>query len=61
VPQVVVPKGETCRDEDQANGFCYAEAVPDVKCAQSILFTKPTTKLVGAQFSLQCITLGNTK
>ena len=57
VPQVVVPKGETCRDEDQSNGFCYAESVPDVKCAQSILFTKLTTKLVGARFSLQCITL----
>jgi hypothetical protein len=61
VPQVVVPKGTTCRDEDQTNGFCYAESVPDVKCAQSILFTKPTTKLVGARFSLQCITLGNMK
>jgi hypothetical protein len=61
VPQVVVPRGETCRDQDQANGFCYAEAVPDVKCAQSILFTKPTTKLVGARFSLQCIALGDAK
>jgi hypothetical protein len=61
VPQVVVPKGETCRDEAQTNGFCYAESVPDVKCAQSILFTKPTTKLVGARFSLQCITVGTTK
>ena len=60
VPQVVVPQGETCRNEEQANGFCYAESVPDVKCAQSILFTKPTTKLVGARFSLQCITLGQT-
>lgn len=61
VPQVVVAKGETCRDEDQSNGFCYAESVPDVKCAQSILFTKPTTKLVGASFSLQCITLQGSK
>jgi hypothetical protein len=30
---VVVPKGETCCGEDQTNGFCYAETVPDVKCA----------------------------
>ena len=61
VPQVVVPKGETCRDQEQANGFCYAESVPDVKCAQSILFTKPTTRLAGATFSLQCITVSGTK
>jgi hypothetical protein len=57
VPQVPVPQGESCRDEAQKQGFCYAQNVPGVRCSQSILFTKPTTHIVGARFRLQCITV----
>jgi hypothetical protein len=57
VPQVPVPEGESCRDEDRKQGFCYAANVPGLRCSQSILFTKPTTHIAGARFSLQCITL----
>jgi hypothetical protein len=57
VPQVLAPPGESCRDEGDKQGFCYVENVPGLRCSQSILFTKPTTHLVNARFSLQCITL----
>src|SRR5204862_309122 len=52
VPQI---KGDTCRDEDRKPGFCYGENVPGTKCAQSLLFSKATAKLIGARFTLQCI------
>ena len=55
VPQVAVPAGESCRDEGKNQGFCYAEDLPGITCAHSLVFTKPTTHLVGARFSLQCI------
>jgi len=57
VPQIAVAPGESCRDEDQKQGFCYVENVPGLRCSQSILFAKPTTHLVNARFGLQCITL----
>ena len=57
VPQREVAPGESCRDEDQKQGFCYVENIPGLRCSHSILFTKPTTHLVNARFSLQCITL----
>jgi hypothetical protein len=57
VPQIAVAPGESCRGEDRAQGFCYAERVPGVTCAQALQFTKPTSHLVGARFSMQCITL----
>ena len=55
VPQITVPAGESCRDEDRKQGFCYAENLPGITCANSLLFSKPTNHLVGARFSLQCI------
>lgn len=55
VPQVPVARGETCRHDDRAIGFCYAEGAPGVSCTHSLQFTKPVEKLVGARFSLQCI------
>ena len=58
VPQVAVAAGTSCRDETTAQGFCYAEKIPGVKCPQSIQFTKPTTRLANARFSMQCITVG---
>ncbi|MDB4937039.1 MAG: hypothetical protein JWP87_4011 [Labilithrix sp.] len=57
VPQVAVRDGESCRDDDQKQGFCYAANVPGVRCSQSINFTKLTSHIAGARFSLQCITL----
>ena len=57
VPQRVAPDGASCRDEDRKLGFCYAENVPRSSCAQSLLFTRATAKLVGARFTLQCISL----
>ena len=60
VPQRAVARGESCRDEDRAQGFCYVESLPGLRCSQSILFTKPTTHLVGARFNLQCITQSGT-
>jgi hypothetical protein len=57
VPQVPVNEGESCRDENAKQGFCYAANVPGLRCSQSILFTKPTQHIAGARFSLQCITL----
>ena len=58
VPQRAVAPGESCRDEDREQGFCYVESLPGLRCSQSILFTKPTAHLVNARFTLQCITLG---
>lgn len=57
VPQVAVAAGTSCRDETTAQGFCYAEKIPGVKCPQSIQFTKPTTRLANARFNMQCITV----
>ena len=57
VPQRAVAPGESCRDEEEKQGFCYVENLPGLRCSQSILFTKPTTRLVHARFGLQCITL----
>ena len=57
VPQVVAPDGASCREEERKLGFCYAENVPRSNCAQSLLFTKATSKLIGARFTLQCISL----
>jgi len=57
VPQIAAAAGESCRDEDQKQGFCYVENVAGLRCSQSILFTKPTTHLVNARFGLQCITV----
>jgi hypothetical protein len=57
VPQVAAAPGESCRDEDQKQGFCYVENVPGLRCSQSILFTKPTMHLADARFGLQCITV----
>ena len=57
VPQIAAAPGESCRDEDQKQGFCYVENVAGLRCSQSLLFTKPTTHLVNARFALQCITV----
>jgi hypothetical protein len=57
VPQIAVPAGESCRAETRAQGFCYAERLPGVSCAQSLQFTTRTRGLVGARFTMQCITL----
>jgi hypothetical protein len=56
VPQIAAAPGDSCRNEGERQGFCYAESVPGFRCSQSISFTKPTTHLVNARFSLQCIT-----
>lgn len=55
LPQVTVPRGQTCRHDDERMGFCYAEDAPGVRCAHSLQFTKQVDQLVGARFSLQCI------
>jgi hypothetical protein len=57
VPQVVVAPGESCRGDESQQGFCYAEKVPGVSCAQSIQLTSPTRRLDRARFSMQCITV----
>lgn len=57
IPQVAVPAGETCRSEEREHGFCYVENAPGLRCPQALLFTKPTTQLAGARFSMQCITV----
>lgn len=68
IPQEVVPRGESCSDKEEIR-WCYVErstgpgatgACPNNKsasgqCPQAVLFSKGTSKLSGARFSLQCI------
>jgi hypothetical protein len=59
VPQIAVPPGQTCRDEEQAIAFCYVEGLAGPQCGHALVFTKPTQKLAGARFILQCIQLSS--
>jgi len=57
VPQIPVPRGTSCRDEETAIGFCYAEALPGARCEHALSFTGGAAKLVDARFTLRCIQL----
>jgi len=61
VPQVPAPRGESCRSEEKALGFCYAEDIPGVRCAHALHFTKATANLTTARFTLQCIQVEGTR
>ncbi len=55
IPQKSVPNGESCLDDTRDVGFCYVEKFPGIRCGQSLLFTKATSVLAEARFTLQCI------
>lgn len=55
IPQVKVAKGKTCRNSAEEIGFCYTEAPAITQCAHALSFTKPSEKLAGARFTMQCI------
>jgi hypothetical protein len=62
LPQLPSPPSGTCRDEDDPDhlkmGFCYAEGGDATsRCQYELLFTKPTTRLANARFTLECIQL----
>ncbi|HVH43350.1 MAG TPA: hypothetical protein VM925_13440 [Labilithrix sp.] len=59
LPQVTVPRGETCREQSEM-AWCYVEKAggktpAGPTCAQGLIFTGGTAALAGARFSLQCI------
>ncbi|AKV03487.1 hypothetical protein AKJ09_10150 [Labilithrix luteola] len=61
IPEVIPPEGETCRDEATKMGFCYSHDQDGFGCADALVFTKPTRRLGGARFLLQCIQVGDSR
>jgi hypothetical protein len=55
IPQITVPRGEICKDASDDIAFCYVEAQAITRCAHALAFTKPSQKLTGARFTMQCI------
>lgn len=53
VPQIVVPRGDSCARSD-AMGFCYTEGA-SARCGSSLQLTQATSRLFGARFTLHCI------
>lgn len=56
IPQLAVPTGSSCNDEEDQTGFCYVSGAPG-KCEYQLAFTKPTARLTGARFTMQCLSL----
>lgn len=59
VPQLVVQKGQSCKDDPKI-GWCYVENAqpgsgPAGHCPQALIFSSSSGQLSGATFSLQCI------
>lgn len=60
IPEQTPAEGQTCRDID-AMGYCYSHGQDGFGCADALLFTKPTRRLGGARFLLQCIQVGESQ
>jgi hypothetical protein len=60
IPQLAARDADACRSEANTTAFCYAEHDPAARtCSQELVFTKPTARLVGARFGMQCITVSS--